>query len=682
MKRNPRRIWSSCIILITLLVSPLIDTIGQAPAFPGADGFGKNTTGGRGGEVIEVTNLNDKGPGSLREAIDASGARTVVFRVSGTIFLQSALRIKNGDITIAGQTAPGDGITLANYNFNVDAGNVIVRYIRSRLGDSYQQEDDAFTCRNQENVIIDHCSFSWSVDETASCYQNKNFTMQWCIVSESLYNSIHSKGPHGYGGIWGGSRASFHHNLLAHHTSRNPRFNGARYEDSPWEEIVDYRNNVVYNWGFNSAYGGEPSEIDGIKASINMVNNYNKYGPATHTGELQYRIVSPDPMGEYGYSFWYINGNVCPDYPEVYQDNWQYGVQGVTTAEKEAMRSDSPFEYLISETEAAEDAYLSVLQNAGVRIPRLDTVDRRIIDEVTNGYATYGGSYGEHTGIIDSPADVGGWPELFSAPAPEDNDHDGMADEWEISMGLNPDDPEDRNGDLNNDGYTNLEEYINSIPAGDYFIHAPSQVSADLLAVNEIHISWQDNSGDETAFIIERDGGSGFEALGPPLPANTTEYTDTNFERGLTYTYRIMAFNERANSIYATSSPVPTPGVADPPFKSWNPLPTKGTEEIPATVTLSWSAGIGATSHKVYLGTTDPPAFVTETTDTFFLAENLEYGRHYNWRIDEVNNNGETTGDNWYFITQVNLSDILVGYWKFEMISSAIDSSIFENNGT
>ena len=383
------------VILFIGLIGIVESGQAQQLAFPGADGWGKYTRGGRGGTVIEVTNINDHGEGSLRSAIGVSGPRTIVFRVSGTILLGSDLKISNGDLTIAGQTAPGDGICLANYPLRIEASNVIVRYLRSRLGDKAHQEKDAITVMYSDSVIIDHCSFSWSVDETASAYGNYNFTMQYCLISESFYNSFHSEGLHGFGGIWGGDSASFHHNLLAHHSSRLPRFQGARYY-SNWNELVDHRNNVIYNWGYNSAYGGEPSEKDGNIARINVVKNYYKPGPATRKGQVKYRILEPYADPVYGFSKWYVDSNAVYENDAVLEDNWGLGVQGVSDATKLLMRSDTVFPYELDYEESAAEAYEHVMNTVGARIPGLDTIDRRILWEVENGTALYGGTYGKY----------------------------------------------------------------------------------------------------------------------------------------------------------------------------------------------------------------------------------------------------------------------------------------------
>ena len=457
-----------CAIALALVCSA--GTIHAVPAFPGAEGFGAIATGGRGGAVYEVTNLNDTGAGSLRAAVNASGPRTIVFRVSGTINLRSDLRITRGDLTIAGQTAPGDGICLANYTLRIDADNVIVRFLRVRVGEGGSANNadgrDALFVRETDRVIIDHCSFSWSIDECASAYENSNFTMQWCIVSESLRESFHSKGPHGYAGIWGGNGASFHHNLIAHHDSRTPRFNGNRYQ-TDWIEKVDFRNNVIYNWGNNSAYGGEPRETDYAPALYNMVGNYYKAGPATHANRRD-RIFEPYKIAN-NVSKFHIADNVTTASQATTDDNWR-GVHNATPAQLEAMRMDEPFAARPITEQVAAGAYAWVLQLAGCVFPVRDSVDARIAHEALTGTATYG------NGLINHAEDVGGFPELNSAAAPADSDHDGMPDAWEIAAGLDPNDAADRNGDRNGDGYTNLEEYLNSLVKHLY--PAPSVAAA------------------------------------------------------------------------------------------------------------------------------------------------------------------------------------------------------------
>jgi hypothetical protein len=474
------------------------NVLAQQLAFPTAEGFGRYATGGRGGAVYEVTNLSDNpsspSVGSLRYAIKQSGARTIVFRVSGNIALRDYLKITNGNVTIAGQTAPGDGICLQNYSLSVQSSNVIIRYIRSRFGDTtivrnadgspvinsttgkpQHIEDDAAhsmgngdTSTTYRNIIVDHCSFSWAMDEDASFYDIMNFTMQWCIISESMYRSFHTKGNHGYGGIWGGMGSSFHHNLLADNSSRNPRFCGARYHLSTWQtEIVDFRNNVIFNWGFNSAYGGESGRH-------NMINNYYKTGPATSAGKYRYRIINPSDttIQVYPHSKWYVAGNYIEGNASVSADNWgtnwNSGVQpDASTLPQDTFRLLSPLTVAPVTTQTAPDAFASVVAGAGCTLPKRDSADLRVINQTTTGIATGGATYiptGSHVGsggfgIIDSPTDVGGWPVLNSPPPPTDTDHDGMPDDWEISQGLDPNNPADRNN-VRFDGYTQLEAYI------------------------------------------------------------------------------------------------------------------------------------------------------------------------------------------------------------------------------
>lgn len=432
----------------------------QTPAFPGSEGGGKYATGGRGGKVLYVTSLADDGSvGTFRWAVSQKGARTVLFKVSGIINLQRQLSIKNGDLTIAGQSAPGDGICFKDNDISIGASNVIVRFIRFRLGDLVKEhEPDAFGGRNNKNVIIDHCSASWSVDEVASFYSNENFTLQWSIIAEALNNSEHPKGAHGYGGIWGGKNATFHHNLIAHNNSRNPRLNGFRraglkYGNSLDDEIVDFRNNVLYNWGENSVYGGESGKY-------NIVGNYYKSGPATPK-KLQTRItkidIDADPTKcPPGFGTYYIADNVVNGFPEVTKENWK-GVVLAEGVDAKVCKAVVPFKTTPIATQSVIDAYDHVLSYSGASLKR-DAVDSRIVNETRTGTATFKGSISGKAGLIDTQSDVGSWPTYTSGKAPIDNNQDGIPDEW-----LAKNFPGKSATDTNKEGYTLLEVYLNGL---------------------------------------------------------------------------------------------------------------------------------------------------------------------------------------------------------------------------
>jgi hypothetical protein len=334
------------------------------------------------------------------------------------------------------------------------------------MGDEAEQEADALGGRFHKNIIIDHCSVSWSTDESLSLYANENTTVQWCIISESLRNSVHEKGAHGYGGIWGGKNASFHHNLLAHHDSRNPRLGEEAGKAFALTDLVDLRNNVIYNWVGNSAYGGEAM-------NVNIVNCYYKPGPGTTRKE---RIISIDKNKNEGtevYGIWgkfYINGNVVEGSQRATDDNWTYGVYNqfhssygtVPDGDRIAMRMIAPHPiYNNVTTHAADIAYEKVLTLAGTSLKR-DAVDKRIVDNVRKGTFSFQGSNGSTLGIIDTQSDVGGWPELSSTEAPLNASDDGIPDEWKIAHHLDPSRSQANGRDLST-GYDNIEVYINSI---------------------------------------------------------------------------------------------------------------------------------------------------------------------------------------------------------------------------
>ena len=495
---------------------------GDVPAFPGAEGYGMYTTGGRKGVVYHVTNLNDSGEGSLRWALGQTGRRIIVFDVSGTIHLKSELRLKNANVTIAGQTAPGDGICVADYPFVIACKNVIIRFIRFRLGNEALKnnpdahEGDGLGGMDQENIIIDHCSVSWSIDECLSVYGSKNLTVQWCIVSQSLCNAGHSKGAHGYGGNWGGSGASYHHNLLAHHSSRTPRL-GPR-PGTQTDERMDMRNNVIYNWAGNGCYGGEGM-------NVNIVNNYYKPGPATLTRNetIQQRIASVGirttdytnhgtssanqwDMMWHVWGKYYVDGNVNTKHDKVTNDNWTYGMYNqigdndgtYTKTTRDTIRIENPITFVYTTTHTADQAYEQVLAYAGASLHR-DAIDELMVSDTRNGEGTYTGS-GLAKGLInsqddlkpaDAPADWSAWPELKQGVVPVDTDQDGMPDEWETANGLNPNDKADGKKIADN-GYSNVENYINSLVAditaaqnvGGFVLNDQQDFSSSISVIN------------------------------------------------------------------------------------------------------------------------------------------------------------------------------------------------------
>lgn len=503
----------------------------DVPAFPGAEGFGRYVTGGRASDgttkVYHVTNLNDdkNKKGSLRWALSQSGPRTIVFDVSGYIDLKSELTIPS-NTTIAGQTAPGQGITLRYYSVKINGDNIIMRFIRSRRSQVKDVNDgaDAAWGRQHKNIILDHCSFSWSIDEVASFYDNANFTMQWCNVTEGLANPGHTKGAHSYGGIWGGKGASFHHNFIAHVQNRAPRFNGARYNWTGYSnteyanaiqaERVDFRNCVLYNWGNgNGCYGGPGGGY------INMINNYYKAGLGTKNKTRVTEVSVATTSNSEGTPFlgyasrYYIKGNYVTAASTKENYDWSGVIydDGLAELNKEKyikdaahrygdvtyvkidgtdcvkLKLDSPIDAGEVTTHTAQNSYEKILQYCGASLSR-DGVDTRNMEEAKTGTTTYNGdvayknsagttfAMSKTKGILDFINDptsgkvepkTASYPELISESRPSgfDTDDDGIPDEWETLNGLNPNDKSDaQQKTIDTKGwYSNFEVYCNSL---------------------------------------------------------------------------------------------------------------------------------------------------------------------------------------------------------------------------
>jgi pectate lyase len=438
--------------LISCAVAALIicasSQAAELPAFPGAEGFGATTPGGRGGKILIVTNLDDSGPGSLREACMAKGPRIIVFRVSGTVALKSDLSVREPYLTIAGQTAPGDGICLRDATFGVATHDVVVRYLRCRLGDATSRQADSFdVLHGSSNVVVDHCSATWSIDECLSLSgNNQNITVQWCLIGESLNHSKHSKGDHGYGSL---ARANgpvtFHHNLWLHNDSRNPRM-GDNYGRSTTFPRFDFRNNVIYD------YGGTASGLTQGKLEINYVANYLRPGPSS-------KARTPITIGPKSDIQFFIRDNIVDGNKALTADNTRFfstiefpetNTDGATVMKREVRTVDKPFNAPHITTVPAKRLLEYVLPKVGATLPKRDAVDARLIDHVRNR----GGK------IIDSQEEVGGWPDLKSGEVPLDSDNDGIPDAWETKHNLDPRNSADASL-TGKDGYSNIEEYLN-----------------------------------------------------------------------------------------------------------------------------------------------------------------------------------------------------------------------------
>lgn len=456
----------------------------EIPAFPGAEGGGMYAFGGRGGKVLTVTSLEDSGPGTLRWACEQGGARIIVFNVAGIIQLKSPLIIRAPYVTIAGQTAPGDGICVAGESVWIDTHDVVMRHLRFRRGDTWVgRRDDALGGNAVGNIMMDHISASWGLDENMSLYRHMwndstgKADLKLGTVNITIQNSIFSEAldtwNHAFGATLGGENCSFMRNLYANNTGRNPSIG--------WNGVFNFVNNVLFNWWHRSVDGGD------YTAKYNIINNYYKPGPVTPMDKpISHRILKPESgrsmLERKVYGMAYVHGNVVEGNERVTRNNWDGGVQVENLPDagdfRDEIRWHRPFPMPHMRIMEAEAAFDFVIDNAGATLPRRDPVDERIARVVKSGVIEYAEEVSlegipqfEHRrlpadsykmGIITDISQVGGYPE-YKGKAYKDTDGDGMPDWWEKKYGLNPKDASDATGDLSGDGYTNIEKYINGI---------------------------------------------------------------------------------------------------------------------------------------------------------------------------------------------------------------------------
>lgn len=447
-------------------------------AFAGAEGYGRFAVGGRGGKVVEVTNLNDSGPGSLRDAVDQPiGPRTIVFNISGNIKLQSRLVVNQPYITIAGQTAPGEGITISKAPVGLTGNDGVIRFLKVRIGGGTTYDGMGLTGANHS--IIDHCSISWTIDESFSSRGSHNITLQRTLISEALNIAGHDKYPagkmHGYAATIGGDVGSFHHNLLAHNEGRNWSIGGGLNGDGYYGGKLDIRNNVVYNWGHRTTDGGA--------SEVNFVNNFYKPGVSTKIFVALNAQIEGVGKGKQQY---YFDGNVMPGY---FNENNQDKGRKFTISNKAIVDYPvflpKPFFESFVNTQTADAAYKNVLSDVGANQPFFDKHDKRIVDETLKGTYTYKGSKSGLGGMIDNEADAGGFPNFANEKRPTDwdTDHDGLPNWWEKAFGLNENskagDFSDANSDADKDGFTQLDNYLDWLAQPHFFINSGEKLTLD-----------------------------------------------------------------------------------------------------------------------------------------------------------------------------------------------------------
>ncbi|TWI85085.1 putative secreted protein (Por secretion system target) [Lacibacter cauensis] len=672
----------------------------QTLAFPEAEGFGRYAQGARANatrQVYIVTNLNDSGAGSFRDAVSQPG-RIVVFAVGGIITLQSDV-VVSANCTIAGQTAPGDGITIFNKRVTfTGASNTICRYLRFRLGATGNSGKDASGLANGNNMIMDHMSFSWGMDEVFSInWDGKgtapdNISIQNSIIAQGLHRENHSAG--GLIQTPDGGKVSLIKNLYISNKTRNPKVKG----------VNEFVNNVIYNWGngnrlgdnLNYGWSGEAYIMGGSSgvSEVNIINNYFMSGPLTPPGEASPFSRGTGTFYLYGAGNYFDNNrNGLLDGDEVPYNSSATGYPGIAD---EGFKT-APFPYPAANPSlSAAQAYEYVMNNAGSNYPRRDQVDALLISEVAskgvNGFYVYRET--------DLPFTNGGVGNVFNAPAATDSDSDGMPDVWEDANGLNKNNAADATAfSTSMPQYLNIEVYINSLvntPAADFVKH-PTAVtltasSFELPSPNsKIVVKWKDNADNETDFIIERsENGTTFTPVAQPV-ANTVSYDDvTGLLPNKTYYYRLKAVSATAQSAYSPVVSVTTPPIASAPTVTSNPNPTNNAQQaepVNGSVKLTWSGSSNTVSYAVFFGTSENNltqlGSVTYSASPSFTVNNLTEYTTYYWRVDAINTKGTTTGTVWNFRTTKTFPAGLIGYWSFDETEGIdiIDSSEYANHG-
>jgi len=677
------------------LMSAAVGLSAQTLAFPEATGFGRYTTGARGSanpQVYLVTNLNDSGPGSFRDAVSQEG-RFVIFKVGGIINTLSQIVIAK-NTTIAGQTAPGEGIVLlgAKVTFT-GASNTIARYVRIRYGSTTQGQDTS-GLSNGANIILDHMSFTWGTDEVFSInWDNKgespdNITIQNSIIGQGLHRHNHSAG-----GLMqpSGGKISLIGNLYICNKTRNNKIKG----------INEFVNNVVYNWGnYGNTYGhtesGDAYIMGGDSAGssdVNIINNYFIGGPNTQT-----TLTTPFNRGNDNFSL-YGSGN--------YFDNNRNGVldgtlvpadlSGYPTGDISTIKSE-PYDYPMKNTTlTAQQAFDKAILNVGASYPRRDQVENLMVSDLASKGTTATYVYVQSDLTTKFGFTNGGAGHVYGAPAPLDTDNDGMPDAWEDANGLDKNVNDALLVSTTNAPYLNIEVYINGLtsqtPAD--FIIPPTNVnftnviSTEVPAASSFTVNWNDNADNETNYVLERStNGTTFTELAT-LGANVTSYDETGLTPNTQYYYRVKAINATESSVYTTAASVTTPPIPSAPTKATTPTPATGNNNVELTngnLLLEWTGSSNTTSYAVYFGTNASSlikmADVAYSASPSYQITNLSPATTYYWRIDASNAKGVATGDVWNFKA---LTPMLVGHWPFKEYASEgekiADITDYENDG-